>query len=188
MEYLITEDQFAKMTPQVANSKRKEVYEPLMQACEKFNINNHWRFAAFLAQLLHESGNFHYVEEIASGKAYDARKDLGNLEKEALLAAGLHEQSAGVFYKGHGFIQITGYFNHRDCGTALALDLVNNPKLLCETQYACLSAAWFWFSHKLNQLADEKEFVKITKKINGGTNGLADRAKHYSLICSILKI
>lgn len=188
MIFLITEQEFALMTPKVSQARKKEIFPWLVKACEAYNINNHWRFAAFLAQLLHESGNFHYVEELASGNAYTKRKDLGNLEKEAISAAEAHDKETGAFYKGHGFIQITGYYNHRDCGQELGIDLINNPKLLCEIQYACLSAAWFWQTHRLNTLADEKEFLKITKCINGGTNGYEDRYAHYKLICSILKI
>lgn len=185
---LIDESLFALCTPTVAKAKRAEVYTPFMEACKEFNINTHWRFAAFLAQALHESGSFHYVEEIASGNAYTKRKDLGNLEPEAIRIAEANDMETGAFYKGHGFIQITGFYNHKACGTALNLDLINKPKLLCETVNACRSAAWFWKTHECNALADEKEFVKITKKINGGINGLEDRAKHYRLICNILKI
>ena len=152
---------------------------PLNKAMDEFEINTPLRMAAFIAQVAHESGSFNYLQELASGHAYDDRKDLGNLEPEAIATAKLARTTAGRFYRGHGIIQITGYYNHKKCGEALGLDLVKFPKLLTEPVNACRSAAWFWSSHGLNELADEKRFKDITKIINGGYNGLEDRSKYY---------
>lgn len=152
---------------------------PLNQAMAEFGINTPLRQAAFIAQVAHESGSFRYMEEIASGAAYDKRRDLGNLEEEAIAIAKKNKTTAGRWFKGHGCIQITGYYNHKECGLALGIDLVKSPRQICLPVNACRSAAWFWDSHRLNQLADRQEFKKITKIINGGYNGLDDRVNHY---------
>jgi putative chitinase len=147
--------------------------EPLTKAMQRYQINTVARQAAFLAQIGHESGRLFYVREIASGAAYEGRKDLGNTAP-----------GDGRKYKGRGLIQITGRNNYTLCGNALGLDLVTNPELLEVPHNAAMSAAWFWFNNKLNDLADKGDFKKITRRINGGYNGLADR---ISLHASALK-
>ena len=78
---------------------------------DEFFINTRMRKAAFLAQLAHESGQFNYVEELASGAAYDDRADLGNTKGEAVALAELASTSPGRYFKGRGLIQITAYSN-----------------------------------------------------------------------------
>lgn len=152
---------------------------PLNMAMEEFEINTPTRQAAFLAQLAHESGSFRYMQEIADGSAYEGRRDLGNHEFEAVAAAARHGSTPGRFYKGHGPIQITGYYNHRDCGMALDLDLVNEPDLITTPLHGCRAAGWFWKSRGLNDFADAGKFETITRRINGGLNGLADRMAYW---------
>jgi putative chitinase len=145
----------------------------------------------FLAQVSHESGGFYYTEELASGAAYEGRKDLGNVNA-----------GDGIKYKGRGLIQVTGRTNYQAVGEALNVDFINNPTLLggrnadlCtadQLRYATLSAGWFWHRTALNDIAsridirkpiDQDEnfihFKEITRKINGGFNGLADRLNKY---------
>lgn len=141
---------------------------PLNNAMDKYQINNPKRQAAFLAQLAHESGSLKYVREIASGEAYEGRKDLGNTQP-----------GDGVRFKGRGLIQITGRTNYEDLGVALNFDFIKEPEKLELPGAATLSAGWFWYKNGLNDLADKDEFKKITKKINGGYNGLKDRAEHW---------
>lgn len=133
---------------------------PLNQAMEDHNINTPMRIAHFLAQIAWESGSLKYVEEIASGAAYEGRKDLGNTEP-----------GDGVRFKGRGLIQITGRANYKKYGDSLGLDFTHDWKwrLMAEPFYAADSAAWFWETHGLNELADNDEFTKITKIINGST-------------------
>jgi len=83
-------------------------------------------------------------------------------------------------------IQITGRTNYAACGEALGIDLVNQPELLDQPQYACLSAAWFWATNGLNTLADKGEFEKITRRINGGLNGQEDRLKLWKSAVAVL--
>ena len=143
--------------------------EPLNAAMHEFHINSPIRQAAFIAQIAHESGELRYVEEIASGIAYEHRKDLGNTQP-----------GDGMKYKGRGLIQITGRNNYLECGKALGVDLVTQPELLETNDLACRSAAWFWASHGLNDLADKGDFERITKRINGGYNGLKERQAYYA--------
>lgn len=149
---------------------RADVFlEPLNMAMSEFDINTPERQSAFLAQVGHESGQLRYVKELASGDSYEGRKDLGNTEP-----------GDGRRYKGRGLIQITGRANYASCGDALGLDLIVEPELLEQPINACRSAGWFWRSHGLNELADAGDFLRITKRINGGTNGLADRQALYA--------
>ena len=149
--------------------KASEFCEPLNNAMEKYSINTLLREAAFLAQVGHESGRLFYVKEIARGKAYECRKDLGNTKA-----------CDGVKFKGRGLIQITGRNNYKQCGNDLKLDLLSHPELLETTDNACLSAAWFWNTHHLNPLADQQLLSSITKIINGGQNGQLDRQLLYN--------
>jgi len=160
--------------------------EPLNAAMKEFEINTKKRIAAFIAQVAHESGSFQYMQELASGAAYDKRSDLGNTLPEAIAAAAAGGKSVGRFYRGHGCIQITGYYNHLKCGEALGLDLVNQPTLLTQPVNACRSAAWFWDSRNLNALADMGDFKKITKRINGGYTHLEQRSEFYVRALDIL--
>ena len=154
--------------------------KPIEDAMAAHEINTPQRQAAFLAQIGHESDHLLYTAEIwgptAAQARYGSRADLGNTRPEAIKKSG---GNPGRFYKGRGLIQITGYDNYLRCGNALGLELDVNPALLEQKPYAALSAAWFWHSHGLNELADAGEFVKITEIINGGHNGLASREALY---------
>lgn len=120
----------------------------------------------FLAQIGHESGQLRYVEELATGAAYEGRTDLGN-----------SNTGDGVKYKGRGLLQITGRTNYETCSRDLQLPLLEKPTLLAQVPYAALSAGWYWNKNKLNSLCDSNNFEKLTRRINGGLNGYADRLK-----------
>ena len=94
--------------------------------------------------------------------------------------------SVVIKYKGRGLIQLTGRANYAECGEALGLDLIACPELLEEPVNACRSAAWFWQSHGCNELADKHDFLRITKRINGGTNGWHDRWKYYQKALQVI--
>jgi putative chitinase len=133
-------------------------------------VNTDLRMAAFLAQVLHESGQFRYVHELASGDAYEGRADLGNIYK-----------GDGRHFKGRGLIQITGRDNYGRVSKALFGDdrLLATPDLLATPTNAVRSAYWFWADKKLNDLADTQDMRTITKRINGGYNGWAERKAYY---------
>ena len=134
-------------------------------------LDNSPRLIHFLAQLAHESGNFRYMEEIASGAAYEGRKDLGNTQP-----------GDGKRFKGRGPIQLTGRANYRRYGQQLGIDFENNPAIVAIPSVGLLVACKFWSDNGLNELADKDDVVSITKRINGGTNGLADRKAKLELI------
>lgn len=165
----MTADDLLKIMP-IAKPHIAAFLSPLNAAMEEFGINTPARQAAFIAQIGHESGRFWYVRELASGAAYEGRKDLGNTEK-----------GDGVRFKGRGLIQITGRENYLLCSQALFNDdrLIQFPELLEDPVYACRSAGWYWQTHGLNELADAGNFLRITKIINGGTTGYADRTALY---------
>lgn len=96
------------------------------------------------------------------------------------------EPGDGWKYRGRGLFQVTGRANYAACGEALGLDLINQPTLLEQPQYAAMSAAWFWSMKDLNTLADKGDFVKITRRINGGLNGQADRQGLYDKALKVL--
>ncbi|MBH3307931.1 glycoside hydrolase family 19 protein [Pseudomonas mosselii] len=137
-------------------------------------INNPRRMAAFLAQVGHESGQLRYVKELG-GDAYLSKYDTGKLA--AALGNTPEADGDGQKYRGRGLIQITGRANYQACSRALFGDnrLLTQPELLEQPQWACESAAWFWQSRDLNPLADQGEFNRITRRINGGLNGLDER-------------
>ena len=136
----------------------------------KYGIDTTLRQRHFLAQVLHESGSLRYVRELASGEAYEGRKDLGNTQP-----------GWGVAYKGRGLLQISGHANYLACSRALFGDntLLLQPELLEQPRYAVESACWFWKANNLNALADKDDIVAVTKRINGGTNGLESRKSFY---------
>src|SRR6185436_1802430 len=101
------------------------------------------RQAMFLAQLGHESMSFRYMEEIASGAAYEGRKDLGNTHT-----------GDGKRFKGRGPIQLTGRANYKAAGDALGVDFINSPEIAAFTEYGFRTAVWFWGTRNLNPLAD----------------------------------
>ena len=170
----ITEQQLRQMFPNAGS--RIDAHIPyIIEAVGEGGIDTPHRIAAFLAQLAHESGEYRYMEELADGSAYEGRVDLGNTQP-----------GDGVRYKGRGPIQITGRSNYEACGKALGLDLLNNPKLLTLPENGTRSAVWFWNRNNLSQLADKDWFKTITRRINGGYNGLSDRRNYWDRNRSIL--
>ena len=136
----------------------------LPEALEKYKINTKLRLAHFLAQLAHESDHFRTFEEYASGAAYEGRRDLGNVVR-----------GDGRRYKGRGPIQVTGRYNYKKYGDKLGVNLIDNPELAASPRIGTLIAGQYWHDHKLNDLADADNGKFITRRINGGYNGLKDR-------------
>ncbi|MBU4626079.1 glycoside hydrolase family 19 protein [Pseudomonas sp. So3.2b] len=132
------------------------------------------RMAAFIAQVGHESGELRYVRELG-GEHYLSKYDTGALA--ARLGNTPDADGDGQKYRGRGLIQITGRRNYLACSRALFGDerLLHFPELLEQPQWAAESAAWFWHSNGLNELADQDQFTTITRRINGGLNGLEHR-------------
>jgi putative chitinase len=166
----MTLDQLLEIMP--AAGPRAQLYlDPLNAAMAEYAIDTPLRQAGFLSQIAHESGSLRYVRELASGKAYEDRADLGN-----------SEPGDGPRFKGRGFLQITGRTNYRRCSLALYGDerLLSDPALLETPAPAARSAAWYWSAHGLSALADAGDVRGMTRRINGGLNGLAERMEFYA--------
>lgn len=174
----ITEQQLLQILPSAG--RNAGVFVPVLNtAMVRCGIVGTLRVSAFIAQVGHESGQLRYVREIwgptAQQLGYEGRSDLGNTVK-----------GDGSKFRGRGLIQITGRANYAACGEALGLDLINTPELLEQPQHAAMSAAWFWSTRGLNTLADQKDFAKITRRINGGLNGQTDRQALYDRAMKVL--
>ncbi|MNY11438.1 Chitinase class I [compost metagenome] len=122
------------------------------------------RLAHFMGQCSHESSGFRYMEEIASGSAYEGRADLGNTQP-----------GDGRRYKGRGPIQLTGRANYRRVGRKIGIDLERNPQIVGHPSIGLLVGCVYWSDRSLNAKADADDLMGLTRAINGGTNGLEDR-------------
>lgn len=127
------------------------------------------RLRYFLAQVAHESCGLIYTKELASGAEYDTGR------KARMLGNTPEKDGDGQRYKGRGYIQITGRANYEALAKDLRIDCVNHPEMLEQPHWALMSALWFWRKKALNRYADKDAFTELTKRINGGTNGLQDR-------------
>ncbi|MEZ2347558.1 glycoside hydrolase family 19 protein [Terriglobus sp. RCC_193] len=140
-------------------------FAPMLAAMQSASIDTALRQAHFLAQAGHESAELHYTEEIASGAAYEGRKDLGNTQP-----------GDGVRFKGRGLMQLTGRSNYAAFGKFAGQDLLKHPELVANNPRLAVDVAtWFWTKHDLNPLADADDIRAITHRVNGGENGLDDR-------------
>lgn len=170
----ITRELLIKAVPNVERNIRSNknfkgytidaIVELLNKYAKEFGIDTKMRWAHYLAQVGHESMSFLYSEEIASGSAYENRKDLGNVVP-----------GDGKKYKGRGLIQLTGRANYRNYSGYCGFDVVAQPELLAKPVGAIRSSMWFWKTHNLNYYADIDATTLISKVINGGSNGLSDR-------------
>jgi putative chitinase len=171
----MTPEQFAALTPTLSPAKRA-AYLPLLEAAARAEeINTPLRMAAFLAQLLHESGELRYFQELwgptDAQQRYEGRKDLGNTQ-----------EGDGFRFRGRGPIQLTGRANYRRFGALLGLPLEEQPELAATPRVGFQIAAAYWRARGCNALADrgtKAAFVTITRRVNGGTNGLQDRLARY---------
>jgi putative chitinase len=178
--------------------------EPLRAACVRFSINNRLRVAAFLAQIGHESDSLNRLSEsldyspAALATTWPKRFPLSLAMRlgrvpgrpadqraiaEACYGGRMGNSVAGDAwtYRGAGLIQLTGFANHNACAEAFGLPTAEMPLWLRTAEGASLSAAWFWQSRGLNELADAEDTDAISRRINGGDNGLADRRHRYVL-------
>jgi len=182
----------------------EEWFKPLTDTFIKYNISTTQRQAAFIGQCQHESNNFRTLEEnlhySADGlmRTWPSRfpsRDVAeqfaqNPEKIANKVyagrLGNTEEGDGWAFHGRGIIQLTGRDLYERCGKALGIDLINKPDLLVDCNFACLSAGWFWNKAGLNDLADSRGYPEMTKRINGGLLGLADRIAKIDVAKEIL--
>lgn len=174
----LTLEQFRRATG-LSGVRAQDWYGPVKSACIEFDITTRARIAAFLAQVGHESGGFRYTREIwgptPAQERYEGRLDLGNTEP-----------GDGSKYRGRGLIQITGRYNYAHASKALGIDALNNPVLLEKPVLAARSAAWWWHANGCNEIADTGDFRSLTRRINGGLNGLDDRLARWETAREVL--
>jgi putative chitinase len=178
------------------------VIQMIPDTAAKFQINTPLRLAHFLAQCGHESGGFRVTQEnlnySAKGLAGIFKKyfpteaaatpyarqpqKIANKVYANRMANGSEASGDGYKFRGRGYIQLTGRDNYTQFGKAIGEDIASNPDVV-SSNYALLSAAWFWSKNGLNKLADggagDTVVTSITKRVNGGTIGLPDRIKHF---------
>lgn len=180
--------------------------DALNAAFEQFYISSKVQQAAFIGQCGHECGHFKVLEEnlnyraealmrlwpkrfptleIANQYARNPKKIANKVYADRM---GNRNEASGDGYRfrGRGCIQLTGHANYFHAGKALGVDLVKEPDLVATPQYAALTAAWFWFTHDCNRLAEMQDWKALTKKINGGFIGLDDRIKHITQALAVL--
>ncbi len=171
---MLNVDEFAAMFPYAPADYLDHLNESLLEG----SLNRDWA-EMFLAQLGHESAGLRYFEEIASGQAYEGRRDLGNTEP-----------GDGRRYKGRGPIQLTGRANYRRFGMLLGLDLEGDPEMAAHADVGFRVAVMYWTDRNLNGEADrggEAAFKRVTRAINGGYNGYDDRVRWLTKIRKILE-
>ena len=151
-------------------------FGPLLpELLKQFQVTTALRIVHFLAQLAHESDGFCAIEEYASGAAYEGRADLGNTQP-----------GDGKRFKGRAPIQLTGRANYRTFTKWMrqyissSPDFEVKPELVATWPWAAWAVFYYWSSRNLNALADKDDLVALTKKVNGGTNGLSDRASYLA--------
>jgi putative chitinase len=186
------------------------VIAQIPEVMDKFQINTPLRLCHFLAQCGHESGNFKAVNENlnygakglrgifpkyfptdALAAEYERKPEkIANKIYGGRMGNGPEATGEGYKYRGRGYIQLTGKDNYSAFDKVVTEDITTNPDLVA-TKYPLLSAAWFWNSRKLNEIADkgatDAEVTAITKKVNGGTIGLDDRIKHFKEFYALVK-
>lgn len=209
----MTKDQFTQAASLSADLATRW-YPHLISTMAEFDISTPARQAAFIAQIGTESGGFKTLSEsfnysiaglaiFGNRLTASQREQLGRRNGEGplpverqraianLVYAGRYgNKSAGDGYKfrGRGLKQITFLDNYLACGRALGIDLISNPDLLLQDEYAARSAGWFWKANNCNSFADSGDFVGLTKRINGGDNGLSDRQARYAVAKKALGI
>jgi len=210
---LLNEDVLQTVVPQCPNAG--DWVAPLNDAMARFDISNARRAAAFLAQIAHESNGLRSLSEnlnysaaglmntwpnrfptVAVAQQYARNPEkIANYVYALRLGNGDEDSGDGWRYRGRGLIQLTGRGNYRAAGTALGLPLENDPDQLAQPGAATLSAAWFWKSHGLNELADDanpanddEDFETISIKINGGRAGLDSRKAYWAKAKSALGV
>jgi predicted chitinase len=144
----------------------------------RFEINTPQRIRHFISQIAHESGGLRYLEEIAAGDDYEGRADLGNTQS-----------GDGRRYKGGGCLQVTGRFNYQALSDFCGDNRVMEGHTYVAAHLPFTSAGFWWHQNKMNALCDHPNVTveDVTRRVNGGTNGLSDRIHYYQKACQFIK-
>ncbi|MCO7262548.1 glycoside hydrolase family 19 protein [Dickeya zeae] len=195
----ISQEKLKKVMTAAGADDLAQFQPALQQECNAAQIDTSLRFAHFIAQIAHESNELRARVENLNYSAKGLRSVFGryfttdemaaqcernpeaiaNIVYANRLGNGATQTGDGWKYRGRGLIQLTGRDNYRACGSAIGQDLVTNPDLISQNPDVSVAAAiWFWKKNGLNELADQDDINGITRRINGGLNGLVDR-KNY---------
>lgn len=197
---MITAEQLTKL------HINQDLAGPLNETFAKFNITTVRQQAAFIGQCGHECGNFKVFEEnlnyraetlmklwpkrfptLEFAKQYEKNpKKIANSVYASRMGNRDEASGDGYRFRGRGAIQLTGHSGYFHAGQACGVDFVMDPDLVATPKYALMTAGWFWSTHGCNPLAENADWVGLTKKINGGTIGLDDRVKHTQQAISVL--
>lgn len=195
---LVTREQLARFFDHTPARTIDDFLEPINKTLEHFQINTPQRISMFLAQVGHESGGLKFVEENLNYRAdrlpvifpryfkdVDPNAYARNPEKIAnrvyanRMGNGPESSGDGYRYRGRGLIQLTGHDNYAHFAHDMGMAVEDAVEYLKTPEGAAMSAGWFWATHGLNEIADRGDILLATKRINGGTIGLADRKAHY---------
>lgn len=188
----------------------KSVFDELPHVIERFTINNPLRLSHFLAQTAHESGNFAYkVESLSYSKEgllktfpkyftettaiqYQRKSEMiANRVYANRMGNGDERSGDGWKFRGRGYIQLTGENTYKEFQNVISDNILENPNLVSE-KYPLFSAGWFWDKNKINEKADKgyesTNVLEITRIVNGGNNGFADRLEKFNTFYNILKL
>lgn len=208
-EFDFSVDTLNKIVPN--NPHIKHWHEAISIILPDYEIHTPLRVAAFLAQCAHESGNFKFIKENLNYRWETLRKlfpkyfptdelakQYANMpnKQEAIanriyggrMGNGPEESGDGYRYCGRGLIQLTGKDNYTRYAQSLEISVEEASEHLTTFEGCVQSACWFWEANNLNQWADKRDMITLTKRINGGTIGLEDRIKHYNHACHALGI
>jgi putative chitinase len=175
-QYVFSADELKAIMPNAQDTDIATYLEPINRCLNDFDILTTKRAAAFVAQVAHESGSLRYKEEIADGSAYEGRQDLGNIFP-----------GDGKRYKGRGLIQLTGRYNYRTAGKAMNLPLEDYPEQVVKDPVINAAVAgWYWQSRNISAAADEEDFERVTRLVNGGLNGYPDRVAYWERAKKVL--
>lgn len=203
-DFILSKEQLNQLLP--GNPYIEEWYAALSQVLPDYDINSPRRVAAFVAQCAHESGNFRVLKENLNYKAeslmrvwprYFPGLEVANQyahNQEAIanrayanrMGNGDEASGDGWRYCGRGLLQITGRDNYQSFADSVSIPVEEAPAYLATFEGAAQGAAWFWEANNLNTLADQDDITTMTKKINGGTLGLAERTANYAAACQLL--
>ena len=174
---MITKNQLSRVWDVPETSISDSVINDLNRCLTHFNINTPNRIRHFISQISHESGGGKWIKELASGDAYEGRTDLGNTQP-----------GDGRKFKGAGFIQMTGRYNYQKFA-----DYIKDPRVMEGVDYVALnypatSSGFWWMTNKMNELCDTNPTVEqVTRRVNGGTRGLADRQMYYARCLEVFR-
>lgn len=173
----MTLEQLKTVAPRCPHLRLALLLPHYLAACAEWEISTPIREAAFVAQLAYESAEFRHFEELATGDAYEGRSDLGNTRP-----------GDGRRYKGRGPIQITGRYNYRKYGALIGVPLEEEPERASDAAVGFRVAGAYWKLNGCNELADAGSFRTITRRINGGLAGQAQREVYHLKALVVLNV